>query len=114
VLAVTRLERVGTDRVSVSAYLRFGITKASTLTAIAYCGPGPAPTLASRTVKLSKKGGHARARCPAGTALVFGGVTATHSTSAMPLVLLMQAANKTTWDVADTTAGKLTALAYCR
>jgi len=114
VLAVTRVERIGTDQVSVSAYLRFGITKSSALTAIAYCGPGPAPKLASRTVTVSKRGGRARAKCPRGTTLVFGGVTATHSTSAMPLVLLMQATDKATWDVADTTAGKLTALAYCR
>jgi hypothetical protein len=114
VLAVTQLERVGTEQVSVSAYLRFGITKSSTLTAIAYCGPGPAPTLASHTKTISNKGGHSRASCPAGTTLVFGGVSATASSSAMPLVLEMRATDKTSWTVADATAGKLTALAYCR
>jgi hypothetical protein len=115
VLAVTRVQRVAVDRLTVSAYLRYGITKSSTLTAIAYCGPGPAPTPVKTQLSLDNSGGRARATCPTGTTLTFGGVIATKKAgSRPPFVFIMRALNQSTWEVSDSTAGKLTSIAYCR
>jgi hypothetical protein len=117
VIAMTRLERVGTNRLRVSAYLRYGITKRTLLTAIAYCGTGPAPKLVSQTLTLPKGGGQADATCPAGTKLVFGGVIA-KGAGYHPLVFSMAALDQNTWRVRESTdkraAATLTSLAYCR
>jgi hypothetical protein len=115
VLAVTRVQRVAKDRLTVSAYLRYGITKSSTLTAIAYCGPGPAPTAVRKELVLGSSGGRARASCPTGRTLTFGGVIATKKAGARPpFVFIMRAVNKGTWEVSDSTAGKVISIAYCR
>ncbi len=114
VVAVTRLERVAANRLLVSAYLRYGITKQTALTAIAYCGAGPVPKQVSKTLTLSSDGGRARATCPAGTKLAFGGVIAKRSGSDPPLVFSMVAQGQDTWQVRESAAGTLTALAYCR
>jgi len=117
VLAVTRLERTAPNRLRVSAYLRYGLTKHTVLTAIAYCGPGPAPKLVSHTEKLPKTGGNSEASCPTGTKLAFGGVVASGA-GYHPLVFAMAAVDQDTWRVRDSTdkhaASTLTSLAYCR
>jgi hypothetical protein len=117
VIALTRLERVGIKQLRVSAYLRYGITKRALLTAIAYCGPGPAPKLVPHTLTVPKSGGQATATCPAGTKLMFGGVIATAS-GYRPLVFAMVAIDQNGWRVRESTdnraAAKLTSLAYCR
>ena len=117
VIAVTRLERVGVNRLRVSAYLRYHITKRTLLTAIAYCGAGPAPKLASHTETLGKSGGNSQATCPAGTKLTFGGVIAQGS-GYPPLVFGMVAVGQNAWRVRDSTDKRapstLTSLAYCR
>jgi len=117
VIAVTRLERVGVNRLRVTAYLRYGLTKHTLLTAIAYCGKGPAPKLVSHTETLPKSGGNSQATCPAGTKLTFGGVIAKGS-GYHPLVFGMVAVGQDTWRVRDSTDKRapstLTSLAYCR
>jgi hypothetical protein len=117
VVAVTRLERVGNSRLRVSAYLRYGITKHTLLTAIAYCGAGPAPKLVPHTVTLPKTGGASEATCPSGHKLMFGGVIA-KAAGYHPLVFAMVAVGQNTWRVRDSTdkhaASTLTSLAYCR
>jgi len=117
VLAVTRLERVGVDRLRVTAYLRYAITKSTLLTAIAYCGTGPAAKLVSQTLTLPKAGGGATATCPAGKKLTFGGVIA-KAAGYHPLVFSMVAVNQNAWRVRESTDGRavatLTSLAYCR
>jgi len=117
VIAVTRLERVGVNRLRVSAYLRYHITKRTLLTAIAFCGAGPAPKLVFHTETLGKSGGSSQATCPAGTKLTFGGVTAKGS-GYPPLVFAMVAVGQDTWRVRDSTdkrgSSTLTSLAYCR
>jgi hypothetical protein len=114
VLAVTRIQRTAVNRLTVSAYLRYGITKSATLTAIAYCGAGPAPIPVAKQVSLTKDGGHSRATCPSGRTLTFGGAIATRAGSQPPLIFAMQAVNQNAWDVANSTSGRLTAIAYCR
>jgi hypothetical protein len=117
VIALTRLERVAANRLRVSAYLRYGISKRSLLTAIAFCGPGPAPKLAPQTLNAPKAGGTVEATCPAGTKLTFGGVIAT-APGYHPLVFSMAALSQTTWRVRESTdkrtTATLTSLAYCR
>jgi hypothetical protein len=117
VIAVTRLERVAANRLQVSAYLRYGITKRAALTAIAYCGTGRAPKLVSQTLTVPKSGGQATATCPAGMKLIFGGVIAT-APGYHPLVFSMVAVDQNGWRVRESTdkraAAKLTSLAYCR
>ena len=117
VIAMTRLERIAPNRLRVSAYLRYGITKRAALTAIAFCGTGTAPKLVSQTVTLGKAGGSAVATCPAGTKLVFGGVIA-KGAGYHPLVFSMVAVNQNSWRVRESTdkraASTLTSLAYCR
>jgi len=114
VLALTRLERVASNKLLVSGYLRYGITKHAKLTAIAYCASGTAPVRASKTRTLGGDGGIVRATCPKGTTLSFGGVIAEASGSEPPLVFEMVAEGADTWKVRESTAGTLTSLAYCR
>ena len=114
VFAVQRLMRVGTNRWQVSGYLRYGITKRTKLTAIAYCGKGPAPKPVSKTVKLTSAGGRATATCPSGKKLVFGGMVMSAAKPRTALVLFMRVEGTNTWAVGNSTAGGLTAIAYCR
>ena len=117
VIALTRLERVAANRLQVSAYLRYGISKHSSLTAIAFCGAGPAPKLVSQTLNAPKTGGTVEAACPAGKKLTFGGVIAT-APGYHPLVFSMAAIDQQTWRVRESTdkrtTATLTSLAYCR
>ena len=68
----------------------------------------------SKTINTKSGGGRVAATCPAGTTLSFGGVIAKPSPHKMTLVLSLHADTDTTWSVANTTAGTLTALAFCR
>jgi hypothetical protein len=97
--------------------------RATTITALAYCGPGPAPTPHVNTVKLPKnKGGTARASCPADTSLVFGGLIANSPRSGVHGADLeafsWSAASTKQWVVTGfndgDAGGTLEALAYCR
>ena len=99
-------------------------TAATTLTAIAYCGHGVAPTEASSAVTLgAHKGGTARVNCPSGTSIVFGGVvTNSPGTSVKSFANLApfswSAASTKQWVVTGynvgNLAGTLFAVAYCR
>jgi hypothetical protein len=112
VVFATGLERVAADLWRVSARLLFGTHTA--LTSIAYCGPGPAPKLVSRTIK-TIIGGTARATCPVGTTLAFGGGVTKASGSNFTFLRTLRADTRSTWSVGGYTGGgKLTALAYCR
>jgi len=118
---VTRLDRPTPRQFRASVV---NITASSTvLTAYAYCGGGVAPTVHKRTVTLAaRKGGIARAYCPAGTKLVFGGllqtspVSGSHGADVAPFS--WTAPSNTEWNVtgynAGDRAGTLSALAYCR
>jgi hypothetical protein len=95
----------------------------TTLTALAYCSAGPAPTLHSATAALpGEKGGTARASCPNGTALVFGGLLAVSPGSGVDSADIepfsFSAPSTKQWVVggynAGARAGSLEALAYCR
>jgi hypothetical protein len=114
VFAVTRLQRSASNRWQVSGYLRYGLTKRTTLTAIAYCSQGPAPKAVSRTVKLTSDGGRTKAACPAGKRLAFGGVVIRAAKPRTGLVFLMRVEDTQSWAVANSTAGQLTSIAYCR
>ena len=85
------------------------------LTSIAYCGPGPAPKLVSRTID-AVAGGTARATCPVGTKLAFGGaIVPTGSGPGYPYLQTLRAETRSTWSVGGNAGGgNLTALAYCR
>ena len=97
-----------------------GTGGATSLTAIAYCGPGPAPKLVSRTVDTGGVTSAVRATCPAGRHLVFGGAILTGVEDFFLQTLRVPAKTKDAWAVTgyggdsrlDT--AKLTALAYCR
>jgi hypothetical protein len=114
VFAIQRILRIGTDRLQVSGYLRYGITNRTVLKAIAYCGKGPAPKAVSSTVTLGSEGGRAKASCPSGKRLVFGGMVAKAAKPRTVLVFLMRAEDTNSWLVANSTAGTLTSIAYCR
>jgi hypothetical protein len=98
----------------------------STLTAIAYCARGVAPKLYSATVHVSgHSAGTARASCPTGTALVFGGLRAQKTGAPYEAAHTAQveafswtAPTPTQWVVSaynvGSRTGTLTALAYCR
>jgi hypothetical protein len=94
----------------------------TTITAIAYCGGGTAPTLEASQISVARNhGGTARATCPTGMKLVFGGgvVTTGWSDSLPHMVPFSFTAETTTrWSVAasnvGSVGGKITALAYCR
>jgi hypothetical protein len=121
-LGVTDLERVAADLWRVSGYLTFLSTYVGhpvvALTSIAYCGPGPAPKLVSRTIDsfASNGGGTARATCPIGTKLAFGGaIVPTGSGTDYTDLKTLRAETRSTWSVGGNAGdGKLTALAYCR
>jgi hypothetical protein len=114
VFAASRLMRTGADRWTVSGYLRYGITKRTKLTAIAYCGNGPAPKRTRRTVKMSRDGGQSAVTCPTGKQLTSGGVLVRTAKPKTALVFFMRVDGANTWRVANSTAGQLTAIAYCR
>jgi hypothetical protein len=114
VFAATRLARTAADRWQVAGYLRYGITKRTTLTAIAYCGKGPAPKAVPRTVKLSSDGGRTKAACPSGKRLKFGGMVVSTAKPRTALVFHMRVEDGNSWAVANSTAGNLTSIAYCR
>jgi len=101
---VTALERVAADLWRVTAYL--GSATPTALTSIAYCGPGPAPKLVSRTME-NYVSGPVHATCPTGRHLVFGGAIAG------TVLQTMRAKNQSTWTVGGFGA-PMTALAYCR
>jgi len=116
---VTGLERVAADLWRVSAYLAVSTTHTA-LTSIAYCGPGPAPKLVSRTIKTGGATSFVRATCPIGRHLVFGGAVVTGIGGIDLQTLRVPAKTKNTWAVTGyggegrRRTGKLTALAYCR
>jgi hypothetical protein len=116
-IVVTDLERVASDLWRVSGGTG-GV--ATALTSIAYCGPGPAPKLESQTVTTFNHAGYlglARATCPAGTHLVFGGAVLKPTGDGFLQTLRVPAKSKNTWAVSGYGGmgrGKLTALAYCR
>jgi hypothetical protein len=114
VFAVQRMSRIANNQWQVAGYLRYGITKRTELKAIAYCGKGPAPTAVSSTVHMSDDGGRAKATCPSGKKLVFGGMVAQGAKPRTVLVFLMRVEEKNSWMVANSTAGTLTSIAYCR
>ncbi|MGO9874061.1 MAG: hypothetical protein ACLPVY_09705, partial [Acidimicrobiia bacterium] len=117
-LFVTDLERVASDLWRVSGYLSLlsvydGHTVVA-LTSIAYCGPGPAPKLVSRTLDTYSRGGTARATCPVGTQLAFGGaIVPTGSDADFTYLKTLRAETRSTWSVGGG-GGNVTALAYCR
>ena len=118
-VVVTGLERVAADLWRVSAYLSVGPTHTA-LTSIAYCGPGPAPKLVSRTIKTGGLTSSVRATCPLGRHLAFGGAIVTGVGGTDLQTLRVVAKTKSTWAVTGyggqgrRRTGKLTALAYCR
>ncbi len=113
IIYVYDLERVASDLWRVSG----GTVGTTSLTAIAYCGPGPAPKLVSQTVKIGAVVSAVRATCPVGRHLVFGGAILT---GAFLQTLRVPAKTKNAWAVTGyggdngLPSAKLTALAYCR
>ena len=100
------------------------VSAPTTLTAIAYCAPGVAPTAYRSTLTLAPhKGGTSCARCPSGKTMVFGGVdtsepTGPSSRSALVIPFSMTASSRTLWVATGyndgSLPGTLTAVAYCR
>jgi len=116
-VAVTGLDRVAAGLWRVSAYLPFAFAGHAVvaLTSIAYCGPGPAPKLASRTVDDVVVDRTARATCPVGTKLAFGGAIIPFGFEGVGSLKTLSAETRSTWSVSgNADSGKLTALAYCR
>jgi len=118
---VNSIERIAANKLRVTLVAAQQVT--ASLTAIAYCRSGPAPTLVSKSVAIAP--GHlatARAKCPSGSSLAFGGVIAeAHiGNEKRPVIypVRISADNTTVWRVSGRNAGlaggKLTALAYCR
>ena len=119
------MERVGVDELRVVVFISHG--QHTTLTAIAYCRAARAPILVSRSIDVPRsKGAIARATCPQGTSLVFGGYIADDhlSTPSRPndqvllIPYVLKAESSTVWSVGarnwnTVRAGRLTALAYC-
>jgi hypothetical protein len=119
---VGQLDRESTTQLAVSMV---NIVKdATTVTAIAYCAKGPAPTEHSTSLTLAgRKGGTARVNCPTGTSLVFGGVivsppigTVKSFSGVLPFSWIAQ--SPTQWVVTGYNIGNLpgtlVAVAYCR
>jgi hypothetical protein len=95
----------------------------TTLTAIAYCGTGPAATEKAATANISFGSGVKMvvATCPSGTHFMFGGVDGgfSYPTPGPQIALFsMSSPSIGKWQVSgfntDTTAAALTAYAYCR
>jgi hypothetical protein len=114
VFAASRLKRTAANRWTVSGYLRYGRTKRTGLTAIAYCGRGPAPKPTARTVKIGNDGGQSAVTCPTGKQLRSGGMLVRTAKPKTALVFFMRVDGANTWRVANSTAGRLTSIAYCR
>jgi hypothetical protein len=117
IVAVTGLDRVAADLWRVSAYLPFAFAGHAVvaLTSIAYCGLGPAPKLVSRTIDAVVVGRTARATCPVGTKLAFGGAILPLGFEGVGYLKTLRAETRSTWSVGgNADSGKLTALAYCR
>ena len=116
-LSVTDLERVAADLWRASGYLSLTSTydghTVVALTSIAYCGPGPAPKLVSRTIDASQSG-TARATCPVGTKLAFGGAVLPTGFEEVGYLKTMRAETRSTWSVGGNGYDNLAALAYCR
>ncbi|MGO9874304.1 MAG: hypothetical protein ACLPVY_10940 [Acidimicrobiia bacterium] len=110
-ITVHALERVAADRWRVLASPFWD--SHTELTAIAYCGPGPAPKLVSRALDISGGSGTARATCPVGTQLAFGGGIVTASGAEYAFLQTLRADTRSTWS-AGGRGEKVTALAYCR
>jgi hypothetical protein len=101
------------------------VNSATTVTAIAYCAAGIAPTEHTTTLTIAgHKGGTARVSCPAATSLVFGGVlvsppsgSSVKNFSAV-VPFSWTAPSTTQWVVTGynlgTESGTLAAVAYCR
>src|SRR5439155_9029775 len=105
---INRIERTSANKVRVS--LVNSQRGTSTLTAIAYCGKGPAPTLASKSVSVGP--GHlatAAVKCPSGKSVRFGGVTADASiaSGSHPVIypIRITADNTTVWSVTGRNIG---------
>jgi len=119
---VGQLERASSTRLAVT--MGNVVNVATTVTAIAYCAKGSAPTEHTTTLTLAgHKGGTARVNCPTGSALVFGGVdvspptgTAGNYSAVVPFSWTAQ--SPTQWVVSGydvgNVSGSLTAVAYCR
>jgi hypothetical protein len=117
------LKRIAPDKLQLSA---MNHSSAVDVTTIAYCGPGPPPKpTSSETVMVSPgKTRTARAVCPAGTSLVFGGHEATQAFASVypgpPYVvpIALNADSVNSWSVTGHDfggyPGELTAIAYCR
>jgi hypothetical protein len=126
--SLTHLEYVGQlDRESSTqlAVTMVNVVKAATtVTAIAYCGKGPAPSEHTTTLTLAgHKGGTARVSCPTHTSLVFGGVDVSppigkvgNFSAVIPFSWTAQ--SPTQWVVSGYNIGNLSgtliAVAYCR
>ena len=97
---------------------------ATSMTAIAYCSTGTAPQEIAKSITVhGHQGATARATCPAGTSLLFGGVevspptgSTTHFSAVTPFS--WTAASRTQWAVTGYNigdqSGTLIAFAYCR
>jgi len=118
---MVRLER--TTPTQWRVILRNIAPRATKITALAYCGSGPAPTVHVATVSMPKnKGATARASCPANTSIVFGGLIANSPRSGIHGADLEAfswiAATPKQWVVTGfndgDAGGSLEALAYCR
>ena len=101
------------------------VKSATTITGIAYCGTGPAPTEYRKTITLAgHKGGTARVTCPPHTSLVFGGVdvsppigTSGNFSAVAPFSWTAQSRTQwvvTGYNIGNVGGGSLTAIAYCR
>jgi hypothetical protein len=120
-VAIKDLERFGADRWRVFAERFYG-RRRTILTAIAYCGAGPAPSLADSRAALRGNRPTTVATCPAGRSLVFGGVRITTAhpkpgSTDLAAATVLKAPTATSWRVAGLSGGgvgRLTALAYCR
>jgi hypothetical protein len=101
------------------------VKAATTVSAIAYCAAGVAPTQHTTTLTLAgHRGGTARVGCPPGTSLVFGGVVVSppsgssvkNFSAVIPFSWTAQ--STTQWVVTGynlgTSSGTLAAVAYCR
>ena len=105
------------------AWMRNISANATTLTALAYCGTGAAPTPYTVTRPIGKVSyGAVGAVCPAGKSLLFGGLVASspgsgrHGADLEPFT--WTAPSTRSWSVsaynAGDGAGSLQAIAYCR
>jgi hypothetical protein len=119
---VGQLDRESSTQLAVT--MVNAVKAATTVTAIAYCAKGPAPSEHPTMLTLGgHKGGTARVSCPPHTSLVFGGVVVTPpsgSTGNFSAVIPFSwtAQSRTQWAVSGYNVGNLSgtliAVAYCR